>query len=72
MAQNLKERKSFSSPQTSAARPAASSMGIRDRMLALELAKEVGAEMPVADYIQQLDSSSLYQAYLSAMKDYQS
>jgi hypothetical protein len=47
-------------------------MGMRDRVLALELAKEVGAEMPVADYIQHLDSSSLYQAYLSAMKEYQS
>ena len=72
MAQNLKERKSSSSPQTSAARPAIGNMGMRDRVLALELAKEVGAEMPVADYIQELDSSLLYQAYSSAMKEYQS
>jgi 2-hydroxy-3-oxopropionate reductase len=72
MAQNLKERKSSSSPQTSAARPAIGNMGMRDRVLALELAKEIGAEMPVADYIQQLDSSLLYQAYSSAMKEYQS
>jgi 3-hydroxyisobutyrate dehydrogenase len=70
MAQTLKERKSSSSPQPSAARPAIGNMGMRDRVLALELAKEVGAEMPVADCIQQTDSSLLYQAYASAMKDF--
>jgi 2-hydroxy-3-oxopropionate reductase len=71
MAQNLKVRQSSSSPNA-ADRPTTAGMGIRDRMLALELAEEIGAEMPVADCIQQLDSSLLYQAYSSAMKEYQS
>lgn len=72
LARNLQERQSSSSPRTSTARPAIGAMGMRDPMLALELAKEVEAEMPVADCIQQLDSSLLYQAYSSAMKEYQS
>jgi 3-hydroxyisobutyrate dehydrogenase-like beta-hydroxyacid dehydrogenase len=72
MAKNLKEKSSSSSPRTSAARPAVGGMGVRDRILALELAKELGAEMPISDCIQELDSNSLYQAYSSAVNEYQS
>jgi 2-hydroxy-3-oxopropionate reductase len=72
MAENLKKSKPSSSPRTSATGPAAGGMGVRDRKLALELAKEVGAEMPVADCIQQMELSLLYKAYSSAMNEYQS
>jgi 3-hydroxyisobutyrate dehydrogenase-like beta-hydroxyacid dehydrogenase len=71
LAENLKAHKSSASPRTSAAGPPAGMMGTRDRTLALDLAKEVGAGMPLADYIQHLDSSELYKAYISAMKEYQ-
>ncbi len=71
MAENFKERKFSSSPQTPG-RPATGGMGIRDRVLALDLAKEVGAEMPVADCIQKIDTNIVYQAYSSALKEYQS
>jgi 3-hydroxyisobutyrate dehydrogenase-like beta-hydroxyacid dehydrogenase len=71
MAENLKERKLSPSPRNSAAMPSAGGMRIQDRLFALDLAKEVGAEMPVAEYIQQMDSSLLYQAYSYAMKEYQ-
>jgi 2-hydroxy-3-oxopropionate reductase len=72
MAENLQVRQFSPSPRISISRPVASGMGVRDRMLALELAKEVGSEMPIADCIQQLDSNLLYQAYSSAIKEYQS
>jgi 3-hydroxyisobutyrate dehydrogenase-like beta-hydroxyacid dehydrogenase len=72
MAENLKKSKPSSSPRTSAARPTAGGMGVRDRKLALELAREAGAEMPVADCIQELDASLMYQAYSSSMDKYQS
>ncbi len=72
--QNMAEyfKESQSSPRTSTAGPAAGGMGVRDRILALELAKESGAEMPVADCIQRLDLRYLYNAYSSAMNEYQS
>ena len=72
MARNLQERQARSPSGNSAARPAIGAMGLRDPMLAMELANEVGAEMPVACYIQRLDAKFLYRAYLSAMEEYQS
>ncbi len=71
MAENLKERKYSPSSGNSAAVLSAGGMRIQDRLFALDLAKEVGAEMPVAQFIQQMDSSLLYQAYSYAMKEYQ-
>jgi 2-hydroxy-3-oxopropionate reductase len=71
MVENLKVRQPAPSSTPSSVRSSASGMGMRDRVLALELAKEVGAEMPVADYIQQLDMNNLYQAYSTIIKEYQ-
>jgi 3-hydroxyisobutyrate dehydrogenase-like beta-hydroxyacid dehydrogenase len=70
LAENLKERKFSSSSRNSAAGPSGG-MRIQDRLLALDLAKDAGAEVPVAEFIQKLDSSLLYQSYSNAMKEYQ-
>jgi 3-hydroxyisobutyrate dehydrogenase-like beta-hydroxyacid dehydrogenase len=44
--------------------------GIRDQVLALELAQAVGAKMPVAQFINQLEDESLYADYTRALSEY--
>ena len=45
-------------------------LGRKDRSLALELGKEVSAEMPISNFISQLDSEALYKAYSTALAKY--
>jgi 3-hydroxyisobutyrate dehydrogenase-like beta-hydroxyacid dehydrogenase len=45
-------------------------LGSKDRSLALELGKEVSAEMPISNFISQLDSEALYKAYSIALAKY--
>jgi 3-hydroxyisobutyrate dehydrogenase-like beta-hydroxyacid dehydrogenase len=40
----------------------------KDTQLAMAMAKDVGAEMPIARYVETLDSASLYEAYAAEMK----
>ena len=40
----------------------------KDTQLAMAMAKDVGAEMPIASYVETLDTASLYQAYAAAMR----
>jgi 3-hydroxyisobutyrate dehydrogenase-like beta-hydroxyacid dehydrogenase len=70
MAEMLKSAKPLSTPRPPAARSAPAGMGIRDRVLALEMAKAAGVDMPVADCISQLDTESLYAAFAAAMREY--
>jgi 3-hydroxyisobutyrate dehydrogenase-like beta-hydroxyacid dehydrogenase len=70
MAETLKAYKPSPVPKSPGSRPTAGGMGLRDRVLALELAKEIGVEMPIADCISQLNAESLYEAYAAAMREY--
>ncbi len=42
----------------------------RDRLLALEMAQEIGAQMPIAHFINELDADSLYEDYTRALNEY--
>jgi 3-hydroxyisobutyrate dehydrogenase-like beta-hydroxyacid dehydrogenase len=45
-------------------------LGMKDRSLAIALGQEVRAEMPISNFIRQLDSEALYQAYSAALAKY--
>lgn len=68
--QNLVETLKAAAVNNQAPRPPVGTMRTRDRTLALDLAKEVGAAVPVADCIKNLPADGLYAAYDAAMRQY--
>ncbi len=45
-------------------------IGTKDKRLAMEMAEEVGANMPLARFIDELDAESAYDAYSTAMRQH--
>jgi len=73
MAEMLRSRQPATQDNSSLQKPKAppqGKMGVRDRMLALELAQTVGAQMPVAHFINRLEDESLYADYTKALSEY--
>jgi 3-hydroxyisobutyrate dehydrogenase-like beta-hydroxyacid dehydrogenase len=67
--QNLAETLKAAAANHQTPRPAGT-MRTRDRVLALDLAKEVGVAVPIADCIRNLPAEGLYAAYDAAMRQY--